>query len=201
MLRFLTLCVLSCASALVALPSCASSSSSAQSGSTSEKAAGAMRVRYVTYATNQQFVLVNPAHTDRSELYSKAVAIDEAGTKVSTDEVIDETLKWFDEKGFFDRAQPGPAPRTVQGKNPQALEVDRGGRVFHLLVSQGSSVEDRQCFNECGRAFLEIYNSTLQLQAVKEPPEWQTQNTAIKPSTTPKSSQGSKSEPHGTKGS
>ena len=161
--------------ALLGLVALVQACASGGSSSGAEELTGKpVSIRYVHYVSGQRLELVNPAHTDRVELYSQRRAIADAGTKVSTDEVLGATLQFFDERGFWDAAQPGPAPAEGGPTFSQALEVDLGGRRGYLLFGKDTEPGEKKRFAECAQAFLGIYNQTYQLQAVDRAPDWET---------------------------
>ena len=92
----------------MALGSCAGT------GVTAEETAafGAVRASMVDYKSGQALSLVNETYAERNA----GQAVD-AGTKVSTDEVVAELAKFFAEEGFWDHARPGE-PAAV-GALPQ----------------------------------------------------------------------------------
>ena len=139
-----------------------------------------VRMAYLTYNSQQRFVLVNESHTDRTEFYSNTRPLEDAGTKVSTDEVVEETVKFFDSKGFFAKAADGPAPASGQGTYIQALEVEREGRAVHIALTKSASKDERALFYECAQALLLIYNNTYQLQSVDRAPEWRETHPTIR---------------------
>ena len=131
-----------------------------------------IRIRYFAYASGQNLELVNTAHTDATELYSTTRSLSDAGRKVSTDEVMDEVLKLFRNRGFYERAQAGAAPSTAEGTWSQSLEVETPGELVHMSLHKGSTADDRKLFFECAQAFVAIYNNTYQLQSVDRAPDW-----------------------------
>lgn len=156
---------------LMTLTSCASSKASSPNADT--VTGHPIRVRYVTYSgKGQDLELVNRSHTDPNKLYSEARPIELAKTKVQTDEVMEATLEYFRTKGFFEKAESGAAPATSEGVYSQSLEVETPERHVHWSVHKGLSPADRSAFTELASAFVQIYNGTIQLQAVDQPPAW-----------------------------
>ena len=133
-----------------------------------------IRVRFVDWRSNQKLVLVDQSHTDRAELYSSQVKIDEAGTKVTTDEVLEETLRFFRDEGFFDRAENGPA--TGGADAVQTLEVETPDGIVHLRFGRATAPEAAKVFRTCRDNFVALYNNVFQLQSVDKVPDWETQN-------------------------
>jgi hypothetical protein len=157
---------------LVILPACGTTSSA---GSKQEPVrTRAIRIRFVDWRSNQNLALVDQSHTDRAELYSEKRALDEAGTKVTTDEVLEETLKFFREEGFFDHAAPGPA--RAGGGSAQALEVETPDGVMHLDLGRTTPAEVGKVFRTCRDNFAALYNNVYQLQSVDRDPNWDAQN-------------------------
>lgn len=158
----------------IALASCASTASSSDSAKPAVTGRPA-RVVYMNYsagAAGQRLEIVNQSHTDRTELYSRARPLEDAVTKVTTDEVMDELIGFFRTKGFFEKAEAGPAPRTSDGLYTQALEIETPSERVHMSVQKGLPPAERQRFLECAQAFVMIYNDTYQLQSVDRAPDW-----------------------------
>jgi hypothetical protein len=157
-----------------AIASCASPNSGKGDGKP-ERTGQPARVAYINYGASpsgQRLEIVNQSHTDRTELYSTARPIEEAITKVTTDEVMEELLGFLRTKGFFEHASKGPAPATGDGQYSQAIEIEAPGEFVHMTVHKGLSSDERQRFLECAQAFVLIYNDTYQLQSVDRAPDW-----------------------------
>ena len=161
------------ASAALALLAGGCASGSSRGGAAAVAAGEPIRIRYVVYASRQNLELVNPAHSDPTELYSNTRKLEDAGRKVSTDEVLAETLRYFTKQGFDALAEPGPAPQDGGGAYSQALEVETPRRHVHFLFHRGLGDADRRVFLECAKAFADVYNSTYQLQSVDRAPDWE----------------------------
>ncbi len=143
------------------------------------------RVAYVNYGASpggQRLEIVNQSHTDRTELYSRARPIEEAVTKVATDEIMEELIGFFRTKGFFEHSAKGPAPATGDGQYSQALEIEAPGEYVHMTVHKGLTSDERQRFLECAQAFVLIYNDTYQLQSVDRAPDWDLSRGGARPS-------------------
>ncbi len=165
---------------LVSAPGCSS-------GGTRASAAGAktgqpVELRYRAIAKNLSFGLVNESHTDRTELYSARQPLDKATTKVSPDEVVDAIVEYFRDQGYFDIAQPGAAPRTPPPGASQILEVMLPEGSYHAVMAPGVSPDFITKFQTCSKALLDVYNSTMQLQAVENAPDWSTGSTSSRTS-------------------
>ena len=143
-----------------------------------------MRVKYLAYLSGQQLELVNDSHSDRTETYSTTKRLEDAATKVATDEILDELLKQYGENGFFERAAPGNAPTAAQKGVSQAIEVEADGKTTWWGFCQALNDADKQRFKECAGLFVYIYNNTYQLQSVDRAPDWDQQNKNL---TKPKS--------------
>lgn len=173
-LRFVLVCVLALAAGCASGERRTEEANGAASA-TATKSRDAMSVRYLTYGTGQKLALVNPAHSDRTELYSKTIPLEQAGTKVTTDDVLEATVEEMERIGLFRLTRPGAAPEATAGSNPQALEVTRDGTTVHVLLTRESSVDDKRIFRDCAYVFRDIYNATYQLQSVKDAPDWEAQ--------------------------
>ncbi len=169
-----------------ALASCTSTSGGTEKPAITGQPARVAYVSYGTGAVGQRLEIVNQSHTDRTELYSKARSIEEAVTKVTTDEVMDELLSFFRTKGFFEHAQQGSAPSSADGRYSQALEIEIPGDRRYMTVQKGIAPDERQRFFECAQAFVMIYNDTYQLQSVDRAPDWDPA-AADRPASTKKS--------------
>lgn len=162
-----------CALLLSACTSASASNSASEHTSTRP-----LLVRFVDWRSGQRLTLVDESHTDRSKLYSSAKPISEAGTKVTTDEILEETVKYFRDKGFFARALPGAA---AEGGQAQSLEVETPEGTVHMDLSAGTKPADADVFRACRNGFADLYNSVYQLQSVKEAPDWDQQQKKLKP--------------------
>jgi len=121
------------------------------------------RVRYVDFRSGQMLELVNESHSNRVELYSQER--NTAGTKVTTDEVIDELMKLFDKEGFDKNALPGGVPFAGEGYS-SALEVEVGGLTRHLAMHVGATPAQQATYAQCKTAFVGIYTNVYSLQTV-----------------------------------
>jgi hypothetical protein len=156
------------------LAACASSpGSGAQSAPVSTRP---LRIHFVDWRSSQRLTLVDQSHTDRSKLYSSRRPLEEAGTKVTTDEVLEETLKFFREQGFFDHAQKGPA---VSGDMAQSLEVETPEETLHIDLGRSTPPADAKVFRTCRDNFAALYNNVYQLQSVDRAPDWDAQQKSL----------------------
>ena len=131
-----------------------------------------LRVRFVDWRSGQNLVLVDQSHSDPAELYSEKRSLEDAVTKVTTDEVLEETIEYFRGQGFFDRAQNGPAVGGGGGASAQSLEVETPESTVHMNLGAATNAADGKVFRACRDAFAQLYNSVFQLQSVDRIPEW-----------------------------
>jgi len=169
-LRFASACA-----ALFFVSACASVSSSRDADA--PEGTRALRVLFVDWRSDQRLTLVDQSHTDRAKLYSSTRPLDEAGTKVTTDEVLEETLKFFREQGYFDHARKGPAPAGTGVV--QSLEVEMPGSTLHMSFGRSTPSAEQKVFRTCRDNFVALYNNVYQLQSVDRPPDWDTQQRKL----------------------
>ena len=165
--------VCACAVLLALVAACASGGSAS---STDAPGAHPIRIQYMHYTSGQKLELIDRSLSSSADYYSKTRRLEDANTKVTTDEVLQETLALFESKGFFDKAQPGASPAAGEGVLYQSLEVETPERFVHMTVQKGTTPADLKIFSECWQAFRLIYNETYQLQSVDRPPDWNAQN-------------------------
>jgi hypothetical protein len=162
---------------LAALVLGACSSTHGASATDAPVATRPLRVHFVDWRSGQKLTLVDTSHTDRSKLYSSARPLDEAGTKVTTDEVLEETLKFFKDQGFFDHARPGVA--AANGDAAQSLEVETPESTVHMDLGRTTPAPDQKIFRTCRDNFAALYNNVYQLQSVDQAPDWDAQQKRI----------------------
>jgi len=150
------------------LGACGSTSTSSSRAADEPVRTRPLRVRFVDWRSGQNLVLVDESHSDPAALYSEKRSLEDAVTKVTTDEVLEETIKYFRDQGFFDRAQKGPAV----GGGAQSLEVETPESTVHMSLGAGTSADDGKVFRACRDAFATLYNNVFQLQSVDRIPEW-----------------------------
>jgi hypothetical protein len=167
---------LTAAALLLGVAGCASDKSAA--GGASKGGNHPIRVLYVHYKSNQKLELIDQSLSSSSDYYSQTRKLENAGTKVTSDEVLQELLDFFESKGFFDKGQGGPAPSSGEGVYLQALEVESSGRIVHMSMHKATPVDDIKLFLECQKAFVTIYNGTYQLQSVDRAPDWNVQGVS-----------------------
>ncbi|MFO1009070.1 MAG: hypothetical protein U1F29_03315 [Planctomycetota bacterium] len=146
-----------------------------------------VRVTYLAFASGKKFELVNESHTNPHEYYSKKVPIEQAYVKIQSDEVVQALLDRLKEQGALDKARAGKAPTYPVGSKAQALEYELDGGVRNWLVTDKSPAEERTAFLKCANDFVQLWNATIQMQAVDRPPEWNGASQG-RPTRKPKSS-------------
>lgn len=152
---------------LAFVPACSSSSASAEPTSK-----GPVEVRYRALAKNVTFGIVNASHTDRTDLYSTKQPLDKATTKVSPDEVVDAMVEYFQQQGYFDIALTGTAPEIPPPGATQILSLTLPDGAYYAVLRSGVTLDFAAKFQACAKALQDVYNNTLQLQAVDEAPDW-----------------------------
>jgi len=154
---------------LVGLLLAACSSGSAHRATAVDAAAPGtpLRVTYISYTSGQRLELVNEAHTGRVEQYSKVRA--DASRKVQTNDVMRGLVEVLRDNGFNRFAVAGPAP-DAEGVMAWALELEDGGEVTHVGAVPGLSAADGRTLLRLATAFVDTYNATYGLQAVKVKP-------------------------------
>jgi hypothetical protein len=145
---------------------CASPSpgAGASSGRLSAEEATPARVTLMQYRDSMRLNLVNEAHTDPVEYYSDVRS--DASTKITSNEYLRAMLDYFDEQGFSKYAQAGYAPRQGSPGELQALEVETEDGVHFLLYDKHATKPALETFVQCVMAWQEVYNRTLQAQAM-----------------------------------
>ncbi len=140
-----------------------------------------LRVRYLAYRSGQSLELVNESHSDPHQLYSKKVSLAQAATKVQSDEVMDALIVRLREHGLFEHAERGPAPAMGQSSYSQAFEIESEKGLEHWKVLDRSPERDKKDFLACAKDFVDLYNATIQMQAVDQAPEWKGASKSVKP--------------------
>ena len=142
---------------------CASTSSTAASKELSAPA----RVSFYDYRGEKSFVLVNEAHTDRVELYSKIS--DQASTKVASNEVMSALLEFLEDSGFDRQARSGAAPRTSKVWQWGGEIETESGSVF-VVVNEQTPTAEKKIFLDCYMNHVQLWSNIFQLQRVKARP-------------------------------
>jgi hypothetical protein len=166
------------------LSACASSSAS--KAASAPVATRPLRVHFVDWRSGQSLTLVDQSHTDRTTLYSTAQPLKEANTKVTTDEVMEETIKFFRERKFFEKAAKGAALGAANSGAAQSLEVETPDEIVHMDLGRLTSAADAKVFRECRDNFAALYNNVYQLQTVDHPPDWDAQQKSLQLKPPPK---------------
>ncbi len=122
------------------------------------------RVTYVQYGDTTRMTLVNEAHTDPVEAYTEKRA--DASTKVTSNEVFDAMVGYFEEQGWGAMARSGHAPLASLDGVRWALEVETPAGVEHLTFTLDTPQDRMKAALECKSAFLQIFNLTQQNQAI-----------------------------------
>jgi hypothetical protein len=126
------------------------------------------RVTFRDYQQGTNFVLVNEAHTDRVELYSKISA--EPSTKVASNEVMDALLDFLNTSGFKKQARPGVAPRSSTTWRWSGEIETSNGSVFFVVNDQTPTAE-KKLFLDCYMNHVQLWSNIFQLQRVEGGPD------------------------------
>ena len=140
--------------------------------STGSAAPGArLRVTLVDHRAGNRFELVSESHTSSVEYYSTARS--DASRKILDDDVMTALIDELDANDFERFARSGRAPSPGGGPGRQvitrSLEIDRGGRVEHWSIGQGSVGAERGKFHACAGAMLQVYSLARSYQAIENP--------------------------------
>jgi hypothetical protein len=158
---------------------CGSPSGGGSATASADDVAHGVRVSYVIPPQGQRMTLIGGDDEDRAELYSRTMELNDAGTKITTTEVLDATVEFLHENGFEQYARTGAAPANAGSLGYRVFEIERNGKPRHWLVGRSSSDEERKQFRNCELNFTAVYNQVYQLQAVKERPDWEAQDRAL----------------------
>lgn len=123
------------------------------------------RVSWREYRGEQLLELVNEAHTDRLQQYSEGRA--DANRKVQSDEIVAALVEHMRSGRYAAFWQPGPAPVAPDGSSMWSLEIEDPSGTFSLVEHTGLALEDKRARRELRQAFIDTYNLTYSLQAVK----------------------------------
>jgi hypothetical protein len=127
-----------------------------------------MRIAFRDFRSGQDLELVNESHTAPTELYSTILT--SAVRKVQTDEVVEALYDYLEEKGFESHARSGAIPAAQDGQAIAGLEVEDGRGRRHWLATRAQDKAEKTAVFECAKAFVDTYNLTYALQAVKLAP-------------------------------
>jgi len=139
--------------------------SNAPAGEAKPSPNGPLRVGYTDYRSDQVLELVNESHTGRVEQYSKVG--ESANRKVQSDEIMDALIEHLDEQGFAKLAQPGHSPTKGDGRWLWSIEIERARGPSFVAVPPGLTAAEIKPYIAIKAAFVETYNATYGLQAVK----------------------------------
>lgn len=123
------------------------------------------RISWRDYRVEQLLELVNEAHTDRLEQYSEGR--EDANRKVQSDEIVAALVEHMRSGKYAAFWQPGPAPTAPDGSSMWSLEIEDQSGTFSLVEHTGLALEDKRARRELRQAFIDTYNLTYSLQAVK----------------------------------
>ncbi len=123
-----------------------------------------LRVTLLDFAQGQRFELVSESHTDRVAYYSEERR--DGARKVEADDVMQALVTELGRQGFGRYHADGAAPTSGHGVITRSFEVESDAGLQHWAVGGGTEPEERIAFNECVKAFLELYNFTSSYQTV-----------------------------------
>lgn len=142
---------------LAFLGSCASTPSPAQ--------IEPCRIGLYDFRSQRRFELVNEAHTARLDQYSQVR--DNADRKVQSNEIVADLAGWLEKEGFAALARDGASPSRGATDAVWAMEVERGGKLRHFVVSKSTPPADYALCRNLKAGFLDIYNATYAGQATQ----------------------------------
>lgn len=122
-----------------------------------------MTIKLTDYRNGNVIRIVNDSHSDRLETYSEERAV--AGTKVASDEVVAETVKYMLENGFDDHSIRGLAPYR-SADYAKSLEIDDPQGVRYFAIHAGSSEQELMTMHKCSIGLIEVYNAVHSAQTV-----------------------------------
>lgn len=114
------------------------------------------------------FELVNDAHTDAAEYYSKTRASNQR--KVQTNEIMSELVAYVKREGWDDYARPGRNGSTPGGNLKWILEMETPQSTSHLVLHTGVEPAEQNSLQVISEAFIGVYNSTGAAQSVRLQP-------------------------------
>lgn len=139
-------------------------SSSPDRYSAEEGLAGRVTLR--DYRSMNELTLVNEAHTDPLEAYTEMRTT--ASTKVTSNEVFDAMLEYFDDQGWSSFSRNGRAPLIGAGSMRWAIEVESPVGVYqHVAITLETPKSQMEPAVECKAGFIQIFNITQQSQAIE----------------------------------
>jgi hypothetical protein len=155
----------SAAAAFLLVSALVGCTSTSRAGEPAAKSGIPLRISWRDYRGGQLLELVNESHTDRLEQYSKLR--ESAGRKVQTDDVMAAMVDHMQTGGYAKLWLPGSAPAAGAGAWFWSLEVEGPKGVSFIAEGANTPVEDKRPRRELRDAFIELYNNTYSLQAVK----------------------------------
>ncbi|MBC8451271.1 MAG: hypothetical protein H8D72_01035 [Planctomycetes bacterium] len=117
--------------------------------------------------------LANEASQDRVDYYSQTR--NDAGLKVTSDEIMNALVEVFEDEGFWDTARPGTAPSGASAPTEGGytlhgiLSLETSSRAGWITFRKGLTTGDLELFQSCSQAFIAIYNSTAGYQRIDNP--------------------------------
>jgi hypothetical protein len=117
------------------------------------------------YQSGQTFELASVSHTDPVDYYSDPSH--SAARKVQDDAVMEAFVRELERRGIARYAHEGHSPSSAAERVRWALEVEVDGASRAWVVGAGTPQAELSSFGECRDLFLELYNATQGLQAVK----------------------------------
>ena len=118
------------------------------------------KVTLKDYRSNTNLFLVNDAHTDLAEYYSKARK--EASLKIIDNMKMGALMLQLEDYGFFESATPAlrrtPGARTT-------LMVERGGLNYSLSMTT-KDIDSVELAKKCNQAFTAVYDSEFSMQLI-----------------------------------
>ncbi len=131
---------------------------------------GAVRASMVDFAGGRALTLVNETYAERNA----GQAID-GGTKVSTDEVVAELVKFYTEEDFWEHARPGdpgPADGRPTDSGQQvilALTMQDDSRSGWLPLTIRNSEAEKAVIQTLGSNFTALWNTVESYRGVYNP--------------------------------
>jgi hypothetical protein len=138
---------------------------SSVSAGASASGAQRLRVTYLDFVAGTRLELVSESYADRVDFYSTSRR--DASRKFLDDAGMSAFAEFLAEHGFERHAASGPGPARASGVVTRKLELERAGESRHWLVGTGTTSAEKQAFNECLAALVEVYSVTQSYQSVE----------------------------------
>lgn len=106
-------------------------------------------------------------HERKSNFYAQARQSGTSGTKVASDEILEETVRFLNEKSYASLSLDGPAP-TRAGQYTSAIEVTVNNATSHFGMSDGTDRNAAQRYLEWKLEVANLYNNVYGLQRVED---------------------------------